>query len=36
MKQHPSLANRIFMTIALVLVIINGFFPGGVAFLDLV
>ena len=27
MKQHPSLANRIFMTVALVLVIINGFFP---------
>ena len=33
MKQRPSLANRIFMTVALVLVIVNGFFPAAWLFL---
>ncbi len=33
MKQRPSLTNRVFMTVALVLVIINGFFPAAWLFL---
>ena len=33
MNREPSLANRIFITLALVLVIINGFFPAAWLFL---